>query len=625
MATISQTYEPVENESAGVLAWLVRLTILFFIGAVLVSVALLSLLAAFRVHYAERITPGVSVLGVALDGMTREEAIATLDAGFTYDAATIFTFRDGERTWQLSAGTLGLTFDSAATVDQALAVSRPHDIIGGLRGQADTWFNGRAIAPIIHYDQNRAIAQLERIAAEIERPAQDSALTVGDDFALSVSSGQTGRTMDIEATLETLNTRMLALSGGGEIPLVIHESVPQVWHAEDAIHSVQVATSAPVHLLATNAEGETLGPWTISPEQIAALLQVRAINGADEAIRYDATIDLSGYAAALNQLAAGLRTEPADGRFRFDNNTRQLVAIQPPQLGRALDVAATIERLEAAVFSEDARTVQMVFNYVQPQYHAGITGEELGITELIGSATTYYHGSDNNRRHNIAEGAARLNGVIIAPGDEFSFNDHIGDITYESGFRDGHVIVGGSTVTGVGGGICQVSTTIFRAALNGGYWITERNTHAYRVHYYELNNQWPGLDAAIWSPDRDFKFLNDTPHHVLIEAVISPNESTLTFNLYSQSIGRTVELVEPEIRAQVPAPPERFISNPDLSVGEIRQVEMAAEGMDVVVIRRVTDADGNTRTDRVFTHYLPWSAVFEVAPGDPRLQSRAGG
>lgn len=596
---------------------MIRLPILFITGAVLLLMLLVILVAAFRLSTTDTITPGVSVFGVDLGGLSRDEATNTLSNRFTYDTATVFTFRDGDRTWQLSAGDLGLRFDIDATVDEAIAVSGD-DVLGGLMDQADAWFNGKAIAPIIRYDQSAAVAQLAAIAAEIDRPARDAGFDF-DGASVTTTPGQTGRTLNIAATLAQLDPHMMALEGGSEIPLVVDETLPQVWNVDEAAGMVQAALSAPLTLTTFDANGNPLGPWTINVDQIAPLLRFDTVSNADGTLRYQPSIDMSGFAATLETLAPGLVTLPEDGRFNFDDATGQLVVTRPSVPGRELNIPATLARLEEAVFRYDSRVVPMVFDTTLARYHDGITAAELGITGLMSEATTYFTGSDGNRRHNIAEGASRYDGIIIGPGEEFSFNQFLGDVSLEAGFVEGKVIVGGSTVNGVGGGICQVSTTAFRAALNGGYWITERNTHAYRVGYYELANQPPGLDAAIWSPERDLKFLNDSPYHLLIEVSVIPAQDALQFRYYSTSDGRIVEFSEPEIRDMVPAPPNRFIANSDLQPGQIFQVDYAADGMDVTIVRRVTDADGNTRTDRVFTHYLPWQAVYEVAPGDPRL------
>ena len=265
------------------------------------------------------------------------------------------------------------------------------------------------------------------------------------------------------------------------------------------------------------------------------------------------------------------------------------------------------------------RRVAMVFEVLPPRYPAGVTAAELGITELVSEATTYFWGSWQNRRSNIALGAGNLHGVIVAPGEEFSFNAHLGEITPENGYLEGSVILGGATVTGIGGGICQVSTTMFRAAFSGGYAITERNNHGYRVGYYEYAGAGPGLDAAIWQPEVDLRFQNNTPHHVLIESDFLPTQDAIQFRFYSTRHWHTV-IENPIVREYVPAPEAAYVEAADLALGQVRQIDYSADGADVLVYRNIYDTDGSlVKRDQVFTHYLPWQAVFEVAPGDPRL------
>ncbi|GAB4336926.1 MAG: VanW family protein [Phototrophicales bacterium] len=619
MASLSASPEPTWEINP----WFIRIPILFISGVVLLLMLLVILIGMFRFTYADRITPGITIFGQDVGGMSRQEAITTLSNRFTYDDATQFTLTYEGRAWQLTAGELGLSFDVAATVDQAIAISHNDDLVRDLMQQADIWFRGQAVVPIIRYDQNIAVNRLMTIAQEINQEPINAQLII-DGTSVMTTLGQMGRTLDITATLAQLDSYILSLAPGGEIPLIVNETPPLMWNAEEAANQIRAALSAPLQLVATGSNGETLGPWTISVEQIGALLQIDLQEASDGTMHYVPSVDLSVFSPYLEQLAPGLITLPQDARFHFDENTRQLVVLRPAVYGRTLNVEATIDALEQAVFRYDNRTVPMVFDATPPRYHEGITAAELGITELVAEATTYYTGSSENRRHNIAHGAAKFDGLILAPGEEFSFNHYLGDISLEAGFKEGKVIVGGSTVNGVGGGICQVSTTLFRAALNGGYWITERNTHAYRVGYYELGGAPPGLDAAIWSPERDFRFLNDTPYHLLIEVSVYPANDALQFRFYSTNPGRTVEILEPTITNVVPAPAPRFVVNSDLQLGQSLQVDYAAEGADVVIVRRVTDANGETRIDRVFTHYLPWQAVFEVAPGDPRLATNGG-
>ncbi len=172
----------------------------------------------------------------------------------------------------------------------------------------------------------------------------------------------------------------------------------------------------------------------------------------------------------------------------------------------------------------------------------------------------------------------------------------------------------------MGGGVCQVSTTMFRAALKAGFPITERNSHGYRVGFYELNGSPPGLDAAIFQPTADFRFLNDTPYHLLLETSVFPSQQSIQFRFYSTNPGRQVVLEGPVIKSIVPALPTIYESNANLQLGQQQYVDWSAEGADVIFTRKILDAAGNEiREDTIYTHYLPWAAVVQVAPGDSRL------
>jgi len=276
--------------------------------------------------------------------------------------------------------------------------------------------------------------------------------------------------------------------------------------------------------------------------------------------------------------------------------------------------------MQAAIFDPANRIVPMAFTYTLPPFHDSLTAAELGITQLIGEATTYYAGSTQSRKNNIFEAISRFDGVIIAPGEEFSFNTALGDISPETGFVQGKIILGGRTVDGVGGGVCQVSTTLYRAALTAGLPISERSSHGYRVGFYEQGNFPPGLDAAIYQPTQDLRFVNDTGHHILIETSVFHGSDSVQFRLYGTNAGRQVVMEGPTIRNMTPPPATLYEVNSELAPGQSLQVDWAKEGADVTWTRIILDASGQEiRRDTIYTHYMPWAAVVQVASGDPRL------
>ncbi|HZQ29900.1 MAG TPA: VanW family protein, partial [Patescibacteria group bacterium] len=167
----------------------------------------------------------------------------------------------------------------------------------------------------------------------------------------------------------------------------------------------------------------------------------------------------------------------------------------------------------------------------------------------------------------------------------------------------------GKTVLGDGGGVCQVSTTFFRALLNAGLPIVERHPHSYRVGYYEQDSP-PGLDATIYYPSVDLKFRNDTGNYILIQTVVDYDNLRLTFNLYGTKDGREVSISNSVITNQTPAPPPLYQDDPTLPKGVIKQVDFEAAGADVYFTREVRKNGRVVLADKFVSNYQPWQAVF---------------
>lgn len=232
-----------------------------------------------------------------------------------------------------------------------------------------------------------------------------------------------------------------------------------------------------------------------------------------------------------------------------------------------------------------------------------------GIKDLIGIGKSKFVGSIPGRVHNIEVAASRINGRLIAPGTTFSFNDALGDVSAATGYQRAYVIKEGRTVLGDGGGVCQVSTTLFRAALASGLPIEERHAHSYRVSYYEQDTQ-PGIDATVYAPSVDLKFKNDTPAHILIQAQTDTANKTLEFSMYGTSDGRKVEMTKPVILSQSAPPPDLYQDDPTLAKDVVKQVDWKAWGakvnFDYKVIR-----DGETIFEKsFFSSFQPWQSVF---------------
>jgi vancomycin resistance protein YoaR len=276
-------------------------------------------------------------------------------------------------------------------------------------------------------------------------------------------------------------------------------------------------------------------------------------------------------------------------------------------------------------------SVDLVVELAEPQVGDEATAASLSISGLVSSYTSYFRGSSAARLQNIEAAASRFHGVLIPPFSTFSMSDAIGDVSLENGYAEALIIFNGQTITGVGGGVCQVSTTLFRTAFYGGYPIVERHEHAYRVYYYEQTATGhdallAGLDATVYFPLVDLKFTNDRPSWLLMETYFNRANYTLTWKFYSGDDGRSVQVTNLGLRNVVPAPEPRFVDNPAYAPGACKQVDYPADGADITVTRSVY-RDGTTMfSDSINTHYEPWQAVYEVGPGthDPAALVSAG-
>jgi vancomycin resistance protein YoaR len=285
--------------------------------------------------------------------------------------------------------------------------------------------------------------------------------------------------------------------------------------------------------------------------------------------------------------------------------------------GRRLDIEATLEQLKAQL-STTNRSVPFILQEIEPVAHSRATAAELGITELIREQTTWFYGSSDARKHNIARSAANFYGIVIAPYEEFSFNKYLGSISEDDGYTEGLIIVGGQTIRGVGGGVCQVSTTMYQTAFWAGFPIVERWEHGYWLDYYN-DGEGPGMDATVYSPIVDFRFVNNTPHHLLIENYYNEEAEALTFKFYSTSMGRTVVKEGPEFFNETEVPDsdqDRWEFDADVAPGETEQIDWATQGADVSVHRVVTNADGEVIDDSYFeSHYIPYPNTYHYGPG----------
>jgi vancomycin resistance protein YoaR len=594
------------RRSSDALTLLTRLLLAAFLAGISFLAALFVFLLAVRLIFINRALPGVRSGDGALGGKTAQQMQVVLADAYTYPQTGLLALRDGASVWTATPADLGVSLDTQAMAEQALAVGRRGPLALRLQEQVDAWMSGVDVAPVVVFDQSRGATTLVSIAASINKAQLDATIGV-DGLEVNVQPGQIGRTLDIDASLMVIQPS-ISLLHDADLPLVVRETPPLVLDASEQAAIARRILSQPLTLTTDGA-----GPWTFDPPALASMLRFNLVQDSQGG-RYQIGVEPQTMAAFLEPLAPDLQRSPENARFVFNDDTRQLDLLQDAVIGRTLDVPGTIEAINAGLAS-GSHSLDLVFQTEQPAVPSTATAADLGITELVVDARTYITGSSPERVQNIRLASAAFHGLLVAPGASLSMADVLGDISLDKGYAEALIIMGNRTIKGVGGGVCQVSTTLFRAVFFGGYQIDERYPHAYRVGYYEQgpNSPGPGLDATVFAPLVDFKFTNDSDHWLLMETYLYSN--SLEWKFYSAKDGRVVSWESTGAQNVVDAPEPLYKENPDLHEGKIKQVDYQADGADVTFTRTVLRDGQVLHNDLIRTHYLPWRAIYEYGPG----------
>jgi vancomycin resistance protein YoaR len=585
-------------------------------GVITFTVFVIVWVLGYQLIYAGKIFPGVSVGGVDVSGLSPNEAALKLSQTLSYPNTGKILFRDGEKVWVASPSELGMVFDPTASALAAYNYGRKGGLFVALTGQINSRGLGSDVAPVVLFDQRVAYNYLQNIGSQVNQQVVEASLNVEGTNVIA-QSGQYGRALNLDATLIYLGAQLQSFRDG-EVVLVIQETAPKLLDVSSQADAARRILSAPLVITVPNVGEGDPGPWTYDVPVLANMMSVNVVdvNGVPQ---MQVGLDPTVLRNSLSDLKIYVDRIPKNARFVFDDATGQLQPISASAVGRVMDVEASIVAINEALLRGE-HTVNLVLAEELPLVQDTATGTELGITQLVVSQTTYFYGSSAARIQNIEAAAANFHGVLVAPGEIFSMGNYMSDVSLENGYAEALIIYGGRTIKGVGGGVCQVSTTLFRTVFMAGFPVIERYSHAYRVSYYEMDasgsidTDFAGLDATVYFPLVDFKFQNDTPYWMLMETYVNSAARTITWKIYSTSDGRSVTWDTTGPVNTVEAPEPVFEENEELKFNEIKQVDYAAEGADVTVTRTVWRDGIVYFTDQFVTHYEPWAAVCQYGP-----------
>ena len=565
------------------------------------------------------ILPGISVSNIDLSGLNEQQAERLLQEELAFTTNGLITLQYEELDWTFTPNELGFTLDTKESVSRAMSIGRKGFPWNRFVQQLQAFRGGYDLYPKITVDGEKIHQQLEKIALTINLETIEGELSI-NGLSVSGSDGQIGISLDMEKSAFLIGAQLLKMESA-TLSLLAYEYLPRILDVSAQMEIANQILSNDLTILPGGNYENNPAPKIISAEELSAMLSIERVVGEGQSF-YQIGLDSGQLGGILATLAPQVYEEAENPRFIFNDDSRLLEIIQREIIGRTLEIDASIESINAQLASGQ-HMVELQYEFHEPIVRENVSGQELGVTELVNAQTTYFYGSSSARMQNIQTGAARFHGLLIPPGAVFSMVENIGDISLDSGFAEALIIYGDRTIKGVGGGICQVSTTLFRTVFYGGFPVVERNPHAYRVYYYELNaagNIDPmsiGLDATVYAPIVDFKFQNDTDFWLLMETYVDIGARSITWKFYSTSDGREVTWENSGVINVVEAPETIYEENDELEKGEVKQVDYAADGADVSIVRTVTRNGELLFADDFVTHYRPWAAIFQYGPGTP--------
>ena len=571
-----------------------------FIGAGFVVLILLASIS-YAYYYRDRFVPDTIVGGVPIGGLTFTQAQKLLtDKVAKFDQATL-TLNYQDKTYSLVPSEIGLAFQIDSTLAAAYQTGRSSTRIRNFASKIKALIITHNFPLNIVPLSDSGLATLQTVTLkDIVTPATETSLSFAPGN-VAVVSGKSGKEVDLDKFDHDLATAFAKNTSSIDINLIPLDPTVSVAAAEPArLQAANILSAS--WSISVNGTKKTLGPT-----DIAAFLSVQAKDA-----NLNLTTDPTKLAAYLTALAAKINTLPVDATLVTNNG---IVSIGTDGTdGISLDLTQTASAVTTALLTPNpvSRTITGVVNVVHPTLWSGDLST-LGVNQLIGTGTTDFSGSPASRVTNIRNGVSKISGQFVQPDAEFSTVAALSPIDQAHGYVPGLVIANGQTFPADGGGLCQVSTTLFRAVLNSGLPVTARTPHSYEVSYYQ-RGVGPGLDATIYDPTPDFKWKNDTGHVIYIQGIIKNNN--LTFNLFGTSDGRTAVITGPTtLSTSDPSGDPIYVNTDTLATGITKMIDPPVPGAKTTATYTVTRGGQVINTQVFNSSYQAMPAQYLVGTG----------
>ena len=596
------------NSSTKLVYWLV----------ILIGISLTTSFYSYVIFHSGRLLPNTTIDSTPVGSLTPQEAISKIkltDQKFE-DHQVYLAYKDNSVSTE--SATLSPYRTTQEVVREAFGAQHPTDTVSKLKISLESLFRPQTYHTTVRYNEKLLATFIRNFGSQFESQGIAPYATLSrssNPQSLTIFKGSYGTEVLLPETLEEIQGKILEASPTATLKTA---STSAELNEEQIENAYQRAEKFVGSSLSVSADDVT---QIARDTDIIPLLSFP--DGFSDAKIYEY---IESWRDRINRPVQ----EP---EFSFNKDTLVVEKFQPPRNGRSLathtsaqSLTSTLTDLEASFSQEDSsentnntkpddsnkKDIQTVILSVQTTEPTRSLSEtnSLGIKERIGIGTSEYDHSIPNRIHNVALTTSKINNTIVPPGKEFSFNKRLGEVSSKTGFRSAYVIKNGQTELGDGGGVCQVSTTLFRSVLDAGLNVTRRLPHSYRVSYYELDQK-PGIDATVYAGETDFRFINDTDNHILIHGEANSETLEMYIEIYGTSDGRTTEIIDHKTYGYKPPLPPEYFPDPSLPTGKLKQIDWSAAGITAEFTHVIKDANGNiTNTKTYKSAYRPWSAKF---------------
>lgn len=554
--------------------------------------------------YRNSINPGIQIGKIDLSGLTLKQAEEKInaEADRVESAGVPISYNDQQIILPANiAVNSDLSFpvfiyNREETLKKLLIASPQNSFFSYFFNLVRGAFLNKNIDMVYFLDEERIKSFVNQSLKEVEIEPLNAAFAVNkneSDITFVIEPERVGRKIDFESAFNQINEQLRNLSSQ-KVPLKTITSRPTTYtnDLESLRPAAEILISRGDLKLTLKA---TTSIWTVKKETLASWIVSEGENG-----NYRISLDKNKIEKYITDIIAPKIDQEAK-RPKYEMVDGKMSSWQTGANGQKLNIEASATKIKEEYLINNLNLAELVLDSIDSELSKNT--DIYNIQEIIGTGHSKFSGSPANRRHNIKVGADAVNGILIAPGEEFSLVKALGEIDAKSGYLPELVIKNNKTIPEYGGGLCQVGTTIFRSALMSGLPITARQNHSYRVSYYEP----AGTDAAIYDPWPDVRFLNDSGNYILIQSRIVKDD--IYFDFWGKKDGRVASSTYPVIYNITKPAPTKIVETTDLKPGEKKCTEKAHNGADAYFDYSVTYLNGDVKNNRFKSHYVPWQEV----------------